>query len=684
MIAMAIGITTVVHGCGGDDIIINDNTPGKEEPKPEPQPETPVSPGLAWNVTTLEVVINKAFDNPVLQNDGGVAVTYSSSDPDVVSVSDEGSLKILAVGSATITASSQPTDKYEAQTVSFTIVVSKPQVDDGAGIINFPSAGDPSSEDDISNTTFNRTVTITYSNTGNATVTGDYHCWTKVDGNKVTVNCTEGDEFVVYKLTGNTDNGSFKLYSQNKQAVILDGVSITNPSGAAIDIQSGKRTFISVENSNVLSDGASADYSSGDEDMKAVLFSEGQLVFSGSGTLTVKALNNTGKAGIASDDYLRFLSNPTVKVENGDQAGDGMKGKEYVRISGGTLDLSVSGPRRKGIRSNGHVIVEGGETTINVSGEIIYDEEEKDYKASVGIKADTYFGMTGGMLDITNSGTGGKGIKAGDLDYYKENDNVEESFISGGVLNIKTTGKTSKTVTPKGIKIGNKVGNKSSSGWSFQYKGDFNISGGSINVSTVYGEALEVKGTLKITDGEHCLESDQNDAINSGGDTEISGGFIYAFSKNGDAIDANADLTISGGTVYAVSTQGGPEGSLDAMNEKGYNVRIEPGATVLLYGNVEPGAIFNQPCFKMDVSTRGYNVLLDGDGKEIVAFKAPGNARKMAVSVPGLASAKQGVNVSGGYSKCNECVLFSTSTRGGMNSTLTIYTPLSIFERFDY
>ena len=66
-----------------------------------------------------------------------------------------------------------------------------------------------------------------------------------------------------------------------------------------------------VKGSNTLSDGASYTTTPEDEDEKAAFFSEGQLVFSGDGSLTVHA---TGKAGITSDDYVRFMAAPTVKV----------------------------------------------------------------------------------------------------------------------------------------------------------------------------------------------------------------------------------------------------------------------------------------------------------------------------------------------------------------------------------
>ena len=165
--------------------------------------------------------------------------------------------------------------------------------------------------DNISLVSFDRTISVTFSASG-ATVTGDANGIVKVSGNDVTVDNSATGEKVLYKLSGTASDGFFKLYSANKQALQLDGLSLTNKNGAAINVQSSKRTFVVVNGTNQLADGSSYSDTPSDEDEKAAFFSEGQLVFSGSGSLTVTA---TGKAGITSDDYVRFLSSPTVTVK---------------------------------------------------------------------------------------------------------------------------------------------------------------------------------------------------------------------------------------------------------------------------------------------------------------------------------------------------------------------------------
>jgi hypothetical protein len=149
---------------------------------------------------------------------------------------------------------------------------------------------DANDEDYLENTTIERTITVTFSTTADATVEGDDDGIVSISGNDVIATNTTG-EVIRYVLTGTTTDGFFKLYSTKKQAIVLNGVSITNPDGAAINNQSKKRTFIVLNDGtkNYLTDGTNYSDATDDEDMKACFFSEGQLVFSGAGYLEVDA-----------------------------------------------------------------------------------------------------------------------------------------------------------------------------------------------------------------------------------------------------------------------------------------------------------------------------------------------------------------------------------------------------------
>ncbi len=522
------------------------------------------------------------------------------------------------------------------------------------------------SDDNVANTTFDRTITVTYSGSS-VSVSGDDNGSVTASGAHVTVKNT-GTENIIYKLTGSSTNGSFKLYSSKKQAILLSGLTLTNPSGAAINNQSGKRTFVMVEGSNTLADGSSASYTtSDDEDMKAVFFSEGQLVFSGSGSLTVNATNKQGKSAIVSDDYVRIMGSPYIIVSSGSSAGHGIRGKEYVQISDGTISVTTTAAMKKGIGSDDYVLVEGGESTINVSGGVAYDSDDAEYKGTAGIKADNYFAMTGGKVTIKNTGAGGKGISAGSYDYDETSHKLSDSYISGGTLNITTTGSESNDVSSKGIKIGY----KEKSGNKYVYGGNLVISGGKIVVSVSKSEGVEAKGNMTFNGGETYVTSSADDAINCQGELNVNNGYVYAFSSQNDAMDSNGNMKFNGGYVFAVTTKGAPEVALDANTEGGYKLYINSGATVVAYGGLENGYSASQTVYSMSCTAGSWNALSDGSGYT-AAFKAPSGVSTVAVSAPNLKSAYKGVSVSG-TTFCNG-IWATSGISGGSTSSLSTYS----------
>ncbi|MBQ7162878.1 MAG: carbohydrate-binding domain-containing protein [Bacteroidales bacterium] len=655
-------ILMLMPACTPEEAVTTDETiPDDTLSLPDPQ--------LAWSASTFEAIIGVSSDFPTLTNTNHLSISYSSSDTAVATIDKAGAVALVGTGSCFITASFEGNDQYRAAADSYLLIV-KSSEDDSSLTIVFDSAGDSSSEDDISNTTFTRLITVTYASDG-ASVTG-YSAVAdmmevSVSGSHVTIDYT-GSENVVYKLTGSSSDGCFKLYSGKKQALWLSDLSLTNTDGAAINNQSKKRTFVYVDGSNSLADGPSATYSSdGDEDMKGVFFSEGQLVFSGSGSLKVTANNAKSKSGIVSDDYVRLMSRPTVAVSAGSGAGHGIKANDYVQISDGILGISTAAAMKKGITSDDYVLVEGGQTSIKVSGGVAYDSDDSEYTGTAGIKADNYFAMTGGTLGITNIGSGGKGLRAGSYDYYTANSNsLDNSYISGGTLTIATTGNESNDVSSKAIKIGfkEKVSN------SYKYAGDFQMKGGSVIVDCSKSEAFETKGALSISDGELFVSSTADDAINSQGEMTITGGYVYGYATQNDAIDTNGDMKISGGYVYAITTKGAPEVALDANTEGGYKLYIT-GGVVVAYGGLENSYSSSSTVYTLSGTADAWNALYDGKAF-IAAFKAPAGLSSFAVTAPSLTSGYKNVSV-GGTTYCNDTWAVSGLT-GGTAVSLDAYS----------
>ena len=621
---------------------------------------------LTWSATAFKAILEEDNDFPTLTTDPeGIAVSYSSGNENVATIASDGSVSLVGVGSAVISALFEGNDTYKSSSASYTLTVVS-GTDTGAGTYKYDSTGDTSSDDDISNTTFTRMITVTWSGSG-ATVEGDYYGYASASGGHVTVTNTGNDENIVYKLIGTTTDGSFTLTSSKKQAILLSGVSITNPSGAAINNQSGKRTYVLVEGTNYLYDSSSAAYSTDtNTDMKAVFFSEGQLVFSGSGTLTVEAKNKKEKSCIASDDYVRIMKSPTLIVKSSSSsAGHGIRGKEYVQLSGGTTTISSAASMKKGITSENYVLVEGGTHTISITGGTAYDSEDGEYKGTAGIKADNYFGMTGGTVTITNSGSGGKGLRAGSED-YNDTGVIDDSYISGGTLTITTTGSESNDVSCKGIKIGWAEGTENR---VTAHDGGITISGGVIKVSSAKSEGFESKDHFTMTGGEVYVTSSADDAVNCTGEMKISGGYIYANSSKNDALDANGNLTLSGGYVFAVTTAGSPEVAIDCAEQK--TLTIGSGVVMVAYPSIESGATMNQSCYSMSCTAGSWNSLYNGSSN-IAAFKAPSGVSTVVVSAPSLKSGYKGVSV-GGTTYCNG-IWATSSISGGSSVSLSNYS----------
>lgn len=251
-------------------------------------------------------------------------------------------------------------------------------------------------------------------------------------GAGITVNNPTLQQEVEYQLSGSSDNGYFKIYSEYKWKANLMGLTLTNPNGPVINSQTGKKGTVKSQNGyvNTLSDGAN--YATSTEDQKAAIFSEGQLIFSGKGTLN---LTSMGHHAICSDDYVSF-ENGTINVLGA--GSDAVHAKDSVLVQSGTITLASSsdgidcdGPitiRRgengapiltitttangaKGIKTGADFLMSAGTVTINQTGGP--DKTGSDTSNVISVKADGNITITGGVLNINNKANGGKGLSAG-------------------------------------------------------------------------------------------------------------------------------------------------------------------------------------------------------------------------------------------------------------------------------
>lgn len=522
--------------------------------------------------------------------------------------------------------------------------------------------------DIIVDTASDRTVTIVYSTNGDAMVNGAGNgISATVSGNDVTV-VNSSTAKVMYHLSGSTNDGFLKIYSGKKQSIVLNSASITNSRGAAINVQGpadtpnkGKRVDLILNGTSSLTDGTTYSLTPSTEDEKAVVFSEGQIVVSGNGSLTVTA---KGKNGITSDDWVQFVSG-TVNINS--SAGHGVRGKDYILVNGGTLDISVSADGKKGFSSDSLVRFEGGTTTMTITGNTVVTTEgsTKDTSGTAGVKADQLFEMVNGYLTITNSGKGGKGISCDGA-----------ASFSGGNINITVTGQNFGSSGGGGWPGGGGGwpgggGNNSVGAKGIKADGNIDISGGIITVTASNHEGIETKGTLTITGGEVYSQS-SDDAINSAGNMTISGGYVCAYSTGNDGLDANGNCYIQGGVIYAIG-KNSPEMAIDANTEGGKKLYIQ-GGTIIAIGNLENGAQLTQACYQASSWTKNvwYSITV---GDNTYAFKTPSSGgQKLIVSGTVQPSVMSSVTVDGGTERCNTMLYENPEVSGGNNVNLSNYT----------
>ena len=400
------------------------------------------------------------------------------------------------------------------------------------------------------------TVVITYKEGGKATYTGKPSGVNViVSGNHVTVTSAKKD--VAYTLKGSTTNGSFKLYSDKKSQINLSGVCITNPTGAAINIQSGKTMMIKLVDgtTNNLEDGAEYTLTDG-EQQKGTFFSEGQLVFSGEGTLNVKS--NYGH-GIVSDDYVRVRGG-NIMINS---VRDGISTSDRFIMYGGVVNITAE---QDGIDvDEGYIEIGAGQLTVNAVDEGITASYEGDEDTGVVDPLITpYINVKGGLIKVVTTGDKGHGIRA-----------MSTFAMSGGIVQATVKGDGSKALMSEGDMslTGGKI-TVFTEGDALYEDGDLSSSAGirSKGVLTMKDITLGIKSTgtggKGINNvGNVVLENCRTTVISSGATHKSNG-----LDSRSRGIDTDGDLTLNGG-VLQVKSYDEPlhlKGSLSFLNNAVY------------------------------------------------------------------------------------------------------------------
>ncbi len=251
------------------------------------------------------------------------------------------------------------------------------------------------------------TVTIVYNgNTATVTPTSDIADYITVSsGNSSHVKIIQSDQVsdatgeIFYILSGSTTDGEFYLEGSYKCTLTLSGVSITNPSGPAINIQNGKRVDVSVKSGTTsrLVDGAV------ETDYNGAYHCKGHTKFKGKGTLYV---TGNSRHAIYSKEYVE-VKNCTINIQSAVK--DAIHCKQYFLMESGVVNIAGAGD--DGIQVELKELVSTGETV---------DHEEEDTGN---------FYMTGGTLTI--SGVGNNCVKTdGTISFTGGTQNFDTTNIS--------------------------------------------------------------------------------------------------------------------------------------------------------------------------------------------------------------------------------------------------------------
>lgn len=294
----------------------------------------------------------------------------------------------------------------------------------------------------------------------------------QVNGANVTLTNNNVSNEVEVILSGESTNGSFTYIGSYKCTLYLKGLKLASQTGAAIDIQCGKRIAM------ILTDGTTnelTDAAAGTQ--KACLYCKGHLEIEGSGTLTI---TGNAKHGIATKEYLQLKkSTGTINIKKA--ASDAIHAGQYFQMNGGTINIDGN-TQADGIQAeyitldddvtpdpteenNGQIIIKGGTVNATIT--------HQDCKA---IKADSHITINGGTLDLKAQGNGSRGIQTDGNITINEDSNTTKITVTaeGGKCTLSEC--TTDPHRCMGIKVM-----------------DFNISAGTVTVTKTGSGARGIK-----------------------------------------------------------------------------------------------------------------------------------------------------------------------------------------------
>ena len=378
---------------------------------------------------------------------------------------------------------------------------------------------------------------------------------TATDGVSVengTITITSGG---TYRLSGEY-SGQVKIEAAKTDTVrlVLDNAKITNSTGAAINVVSAAEAIIytAAGTTNTVAD--EANYTAtGDDDPDAAIYSTANLTLTGEGSLSVEGayeegIHTTGGLVIASG---------TLEVN---AANTGIKGKDYVDITGGIVNVTAA---QDGIKSTNTDDESMGFTRLSAGSVTVSAGDD-------GLKAPHTLEISGGTLNIEKSNEGIEAqyinILDGDVTVNSTDDGINASLKdSSSDTSSDTTSRTATTGQQTQQNQNGQVqqapadggaapgGSQDSTGQNQnmpQPPTDGAMPGGGGGTFEVVDAAINISGGTVTVNAE-------GDGIDSNGTATFSGGTVTVngpAAGGNNALDSNGDLLLNGGTVTTGST----------------------------------------------------------------------------------------------------------------------------------
>lgn len=485
----------------------------------------------------------------------------------------------------------------------------------------------------------------------------------------------EGD----YILQGSLSNGQIVVDAKGANvSLIFAGAQVTNEADAALYVKDAKKVVVTLQEDSENTLSCTGEYDSDNEDtVNAVIYSKNDLLFEGSGLLSI---NSEYGDGIKAKENLTITGGDF----DIDVAGDGIDSSGVLQIDDGIFDILCAGgcengethleqnftgggkmqnmgekPEGAGRKKQGEMpegveLPEQGEMPEEMEppeqGEMPEGVESPEQgELPEGMECPERGGKSG-MREFTEQGEMPEGMESPEInetseDVGQSSTDSDDTISSKGIKSdsdIKISGGNIKidsaddAIHSNGtVTIDAGVLELASGDDGIHAESELIVAGGNIKVTKCY-EGLE--GTdVTINDGDIEVTSD-DDGLNAAGDTNetvdstaeykitINGGYLYVCA-NGDGIDSNGDIEINGGTVYVDGPSNNGNSAID-FGER--SKAIVNGGTLVAVGSSGMAEEFDAESTQGFVLVRldqtaeegSLVTLTDESGKELISYTA--------------------------------------------------------------